>query len=190
MKHDGKTVDVVALASKNGFLYVFDRVTGKPLWPIEERPVPKSEVPGEWTSPTQPFPTMPPPFARQRMTKDDLYFGFMTPEEKAHWEERFANAQNKGLFTPTGLTDTISIPGVNGGPFFWDTGADPAKGIVFVRVEGLPLDLENGKGRGIDCVEFRRHDPEPHSAGRRAWTRRIRHGGWATHGAAIWPHDL
>ncbi|MBV8096037.1 MAG: PQQ-binding-like beta-propeller repeat protein, partial [Acetobacteraceae bacterium] len=57
VKHNGETVDVVALASKNGFLYVFDRVTGKPLWPIEERPVPKSEVPGEWTSPTQPFPT-------------------------------------------------------------------------------------------------------------------------------------
>src|SRR5215475_7916780 len=67
VKHEGKTIDVVALASKNGFLYVFDRVTGKPLWPIEERPVPKSEVPGEWTSPTQPFPTVPPPFARQRM---------------------------------------------------------------------------------------------------------------------------
>ena len=72
----------MALASKNGFLYVFDRVTGKPLWPIEERPVPKSEVPGEWTSPTQPFPTVPPPFARQSMTVKDLYVGFMTPEEK------------------------------------------------------------------------------------------------------------
>jgi quinoprotein glucose dehydrogenase len=142
VKHDGNTVDVVALASKNGFLYVFDRVTGKPLWPIEERPVPKSEVPGEWTSPTQPFPTMPPPFARQRMTKDDLYFSFMTPEEKTHWEERFANAQNKGLFTPAGLTDTISIPGVNGGPFFWDTGADPAKGIVFVESKDFPSILK------------------------------------------------
>ncbi len=138
VKHDGKTVDVVAMASKNGFLYVFDRVTGKPLWPIEERPVPKSEVPGEWTSPTQPFPTMPPPFARQSFTEKDLYFGFMTPEEKAHWTERFANAQNKGIFTPTGLTDTISIPGVNGGPFFWDTGADAAKGIVFVESKDFP----------------------------------------------------
>jgi quinoprotein glucose dehydrogenase len=72
VKHGGKTIDIVALASKNGFLYVFDRVTGKPLWPIEERPVPKSEVPGEWTSPTQPFPTMPPAFARQSMTEKDL----------------------------------------------------------------------------------------------------------------------
>ena len=62
VRHEGKTVDAVALASKNGFLYVFDRVSGKPLWPIEERPVPKSDVPGEFTSPTQPFPTVVPPF--------------------------------------------------------------------------------------------------------------------------------
>ena len=174
VKHDGKTVDMVALASKNGFLYVFDRVTGKPLWPIEERPVPKSEVPGEWTSPTQPFPTMPPPFARQSMTENDLYFGFMTPEEKAHWEERFAKAQNKGLFTPTGLTDTISIPGRERRPVLLGHGSGCRQGDCLCRVEGLPLDLENGEGGGIDRVEFRRHDPEPHSAGRRAWTRRIR----------------
>jgi quinoprotein glucose dehydrogenase len=142
VKHDGKTVDVVALASKNGFLYVFDRVTGKPLWPIEERPVPKSEVPGEWTSPTQPFPTLPPSFARQSFTEKDLYFGFMTPEEAANWKERFAKAQNKGLFTPTGLTDTISIPGVNGGPFFWNSGADAANGIVFVQSKDFPSILK------------------------------------------------
>src|SRR5579871_4480190 len=129
VKHDGKSVDIVALATKTGFLYVFDRVTGKPLWPIEERPVPKSEVPGEWTSPTQPFPTMPPPFARQRMSEQDLYTGFMTPEERAHWEERFAKAKKGGIFTPPGLTDTISIPGVNGGSYFWNTGADAANGI-------------------------------------------------------------
>ena len=162
VKHDGKTVDIVALASKNGFLYVFDRVTGKPLWPIEERPVPKSEVPGEWTSPTQPFPTLPPPFARQSMTEKDLYFGFMTPEEQAHWKERFAKAQNKGIFTPTGLTDTMSIPGVNGGPYFWDSGADAANGYGVCGIEGLPLDYEDGEGGGIDRGEFRRHDSEPH----------------------------
>ncbi len=140
VKHEGKTVDVVAMASKNGFLYVFDRVTGKPLWPIEERAVPKSEVPGEWTSPTQPFPTLPPPFARQSFTEKDLYFGFMTSEEKVHWTERFARAQNKGLFTPVGLTDTISIPGVNGGPFCWDTQArmPPSGNSKFCGIEGFP----------------------------------------------------
>src|SRR6185369_11189990 len=64
VRHDGKTVDVVAAAGKTGFLYVFERLTGKPLWPIEERPVPKSETPGEKSWPTQPFPTQPPPFGR------------------------------------------------------------------------------------------------------------------------------
>ena len=88
VKHNGKNLDIVALAGKNGFLFVFDRVTGKPLWPIEERPVPKSDVPGEWTSPTQPFPTVIPPFARQSMTVKDMYDGFMTPEEKVAWTER------------------------------------------------------------------------------------------------------
>src|SRR3954464_5612210 len=90
LQHDGKRVDIVAEAGKNGFLYVFDRVTGKPLWPIEERPVPKSEVPGEWTSPTQPFPTVVPPFARQDMTVKDMYDGFMTPAEKVWWTERLS----------------------------------------------------------------------------------------------------
>lgn len=142
VKHDGKTVDVVALATKTGFLYVFDRVTGKPLWPIEERPVPKSEVPGEWTSPTQPFPTMPPPFARQSFSIKDLYTGFMSPEEKAHWIDRFSSAQNKGLFTPPGLTDTISIPGVNGGALHWSTGADAANGVVFVESKDFPSILK------------------------------------------------
>ena len=73
VKHDGKTVDAVALASKNGFLYVFDRVTGKPLWPIQERTVPPSDVPGELAAKTQPFPTAPPPFSRQGMTVKDVH---------------------------------------------------------------------------------------------------------------------
>ena len=72
VQHDGQRVDAVAHAGKTGFLYVFDRVTGEPLWPIEERAVPKSDVPGEQAWPTQPFPTKPPPFARQTFTVDDV----------------------------------------------------------------------------------------------------------------------
>ena len=118
VKHEGKTVDAVALASKNGFLYVFDRVTGKPLWPIEERPVPKSDVPGEVTSPTQPFPTVVPPFSRQGMTVKDMYDAFMTDEEKVWWKERLTKART-GLYTPPGLEDTILMPSVNGGALFF-----------------------------------------------------------------------
>ena len=73
IRRNGRTIDVVAMAGKTGFLYVFNRVTGEPIWPIEERPVPtKTDVPGEQLWPTQPFPTSPPPFARQKFTADDI----------------------------------------------------------------------------------------------------------------------
>ena len=138
VKHDGKNVDIVALAGKNGFLFVFDRVTGKPLWPIEERPVPKSSVPGEWTSPTQPFPTLPPPFARQNMTVKDMYDGFMTPEEKVWWTGRLSKAQT-GLYTPKAVDrETIQVPSVIGGPFFFNSAAEPSRGVVYVQSKDLP----------------------------------------------------
>ena len=138
VKHDGKNVDIVAMASKNGFLYVFDRVTGKPLWPIEERPVPKSNVPGEFTSPTQPFPTVVPPFARQNFTMKDMYDGFMTPEEKVWWTDRLSKAKT-GLYTPKAIdVETIQMPGVIGGPYFWNTSADGAHGLVFVQSKDQP----------------------------------------------------
>jgi quinoprotein glucose dehydrogenase len=139
VKHDGKMVDAVALASKNGFLYVFDRVTGKPLWPIEERPVPQSDVPGEVTSKTQPFPTVVPPFGKQGMTVADLYTGFMnSPEEIAWWKNRLINAQT-GFYTPPSITkDTINLPSVNGGALFFSTGADATNGTVYVLSKDMP----------------------------------------------------
>jgi quinoprotein glucose dehydrogenase len=138
VKHDGKTVDAVALASKNGFLYVFDRVTGKPLWPIEERPVPQSDVPGEITSKTQPFPTVVPPFSRQGMTVKDMYTGFMRPEEVEWWRDRLTKART-GFYTPPSTKgDTINLPSVNGGALFFSTGADPTNGTVYVLSKDMP----------------------------------------------------
>jgi quinoprotein glucose dehydrogenase len=137
VKNEGKNVDAVALASKNGFLYVFDRVSGKPLWPIVERQVPKSDVPGEVTAPTQPFPTVPPPFSRQGMTIEDMYDGFMTPEEKVWWKERLSKART-GFYTPPALGDTILLPSVNGGALFFGTGADAATGTVYVVGKDMP----------------------------------------------------
>ncbi len=137
VRHNGKTVDVVALASKNGFLYVFDRVTGKPLWPIEERPVPPSDVPGEVASKTQPFPTAPPPFDRQGMTVKDMYTGFMTADEIPKWRERLSNART-GFYTPPALVDTINMPSVNGGALFFSTGADASNGTVYVLGKDMP----------------------------------------------------
>ena len=83
VQHNGKRVDAVAHAGKTGFLYVFNRVTGEPLWPIEERPVPKSDVPGEQAWPTQPFPTKPPPFAKMTFTVDDVNPWLLSPEQYA-----------------------------------------------------------------------------------------------------------
>jgi quinoprotein glucose dehydrogenase len=137
VKHDGKTVDAVALASKNGFLYVFDRVTGKPLWPIEERQVPKSDVPGEIAAPTQPFPTVVPPFTRQGITVKDMYDAFMTDAEKPWWIERLSKART-GLYTPPALGDTIQMPSVNGGTLFFGTAADPTNGTVYVVGKDMP----------------------------------------------------
>jgi quinoprotein glucose dehydrogenase len=138
VKHDGKTVDAVALASKNGFLYVFDRVTGKPLWPIEERPVPASDVPGEVTAKTQPFPTVVPPFSRQGMTVKDMYTGFMRPEDVKWWTDRLTKART-GFYTPPEVgVDTINLPSVNGGALFFNTGADPTNGTVYVVGKDMP----------------------------------------------------
>ena len=85
------------MASKTGYLYVFDRVTGQPIWPIEERPVPrKTTVPGEELWPTQPFPTAPPPFARQKFGVDDLNPYILTPEEREQFRQRILKARNEG----------------------------------------------------------------------------------------------
>ncbi|MBZ5677637.1 MAG: pyrroloquinoline quinone-dependent dehydrogenase [Acidobacteriia bacterium] len=128
VKHDGKMVDAVAQGTKFGFLFVFNRLTGEPLWPIEERPVPQTDVPGEWTSPTQPFPTKPPPFARQSFTEKDIN-PFLPAEDQAKIRNLLKNSRNEGLFTPPSLLGTIRhIQGAS-----WGTEAvDPTKGYLYV----------------------------------------------------------
>jgi quinoprotein glucose dehydrogenase len=137
VRRNGKTIDAVAQAAKTGFLFVFDRVTGEPLWPIEERPVPPSEMPGEQAWPTQPFPTKPAPFARQNVTPADLTPIFLSPEERTEWTERIKRART-GLFTPLSQTETIAQPGAVGGANWGNTAANPAKGIVYVMSQDFP----------------------------------------------------
>ncbi|MBI1875830.1 MAG: PQQ-binding-like beta-propeller repeat protein [Acidobacteria bacterium] len=158
VRHNGKRIDAVAHAGKTGFLYVFNRVTGEPLWPIEERAVPKSEMPGEYAWPTQPFPTKPPPFVRHTFTVDDVNPWLASPEQYEAMRERVSKARNEGIFTPPGLTDTISMPGNQGGSNWGTTAADPKKGMVFVvgvnQVAILKLEdvqtrtVERGRGGG------------------------------------------
>jgi glucose dehydrogenase len=153
VKHDGKNVDIVAQPTKQGFLFVFDRVTGKPLWPIEERPVPKSDVPGEETWRTQPFPTKPPPFARQSFTEKDIN-PYLPQAEQDAWKERLKNSRNEGLFTPPSLQGSIQIPGNNGGANWGSSAVDPTKGTMYIVSKELPMGLKlvlpgaGGRGRG------------------------------------------
>ena len=133
VNHEGKEIDAVAIATKHGFLFAFDRVTGEPLWPIEERPVPASDLPGEEAWPTQPFPTVLPPFARQEMTSADLTPFFLTPEEREEWTRKIDSMQT-GLFTPLSqYKATITQPGAVGGANWGSTAANPDAGIVYVR---------------------------------------------------------
>jgi glucose dehydrogenase len=150
VKHDGKNVDAIAQPTKFGFLYVFNRVTGDPLWPIEERAVPQSDVPGEWSSATQPFPTNPPPFARQSFTEKDIN-PYATEKEQATIRELLKTARNEGLFTPPSLRGSISAPGHNGGANWGAAAVDPTKGMLYIVSRENPtldrLELP-GQGRG------------------------------------------
>ena len=151
VRHNGKPIDIVAQAGKTGFLYVFERKTGKPLWPIEERPVPKSEVPGEFSSPTQPFPTKPPPFARQSMTPEEVN-PFVSPEEQEKLKQLVREAANEGVFTPSShLRPHIQFPGAWGGANWGSTAGDPADGHGLraqPRDDQLSQDVARRAGRG------------------------------------------
>jgi quinoprotein glucose dehydrogenase len=155
IKHDGKDVDILAEPGKDGFLYVLDRLTGKPIWPIEERPVPKSDVPGEESWPTQPFPTHVPPFVRQSFTAKDIDPYITDPKEREEIKKTIETARNEGIFTPPGLGTTIQMPGNNGGAN-WGSGAvDPVTKTVYVVAKDAPALLHlaerqaRGGGRGF-----------------------------------------
>jgi quinoprotein glucose dehydrogenase len=133
---DGRPVKAVAQVTKQAFTYVFDRVTGKPLWPIEERAVPQSDVPGERTSATQPIPTKPPAFDRQGVTLDDL--NDLTPELKAEAVKMAAEYRLGPVYTPpivagkNGLKGLLQLPSATGGANWQGGAADPETGMLYV----------------------------------------------------------
>ena len=132
---DGREIKAVVQPTKQGWLYVFDRVTGEPVWPIEERPVAPSDVPGEQLSPTQPFPTKPPPYDRQGVTVDDLID--FTPELRAEAEKIIANYRIEPIFTPPSLADsngpfgTLMLPSTGGGSNCPGGSLDPETGVIY-----------------------------------------------------------
>lgn len=135
---DGQPIKAVAQAAKKGWVYVFDRVTGEPVWPIEERPVPQSDVPGERSSQTQPFPTKPPAFERQGLTVDDLID--FTPELRHEAEAILQRHRHGSIFEPPSLAGnakdsmqgTLNLPSYIGGANWHGAAFDPETGILYV----------------------------------------------------------
>jgi len=137
VRHEGRTVDAVVVAGKTGFLYAFDRVSGEPLWPIEERPVPTRGVEGEWVSPTQPFPTKLKPFARQSFTIDDIDPS-LPADEREELVARMKAARDEGLFTPPDVIDTVQMPGNIGATNWGMLTGDPKTGMAYVISTDVP----------------------------------------------------
>ncbi|MBI2825546.1 MAG: pyrroloquinoline quinone-dependent dehydrogenase [Planctomycetia bacterium] len=130
IKVDGRPIKAVAQITKTGFTFVFDRVTGKPVWPIEERPVPQSSVPGERTSPTQPFPTKPAPYERQGATEDNLVD--FTPEILEEAKKILDEYDHGPLFTPPTERGALNLPGWAGGANWWGAAFDPDTSMFYV----------------------------------------------------------
>jgi len=140
VRREGKPVDFVAMPTKMGFLFVFERTTGRPFWPVEERPVPPSEVPGERAWPTQPFPTRPAPFAKQGLSLEDA--NDLTPEIQRLARKKLERLRLGPIFTPPSLEGTVAMPGIIGGAG-WGGGAfDPETGIFYVKATNQPALLK------------------------------------------------
>jgi quinoprotein glucose dehydrogenase len=172
VRKDGKVIDAVAQATKQGFMFVFDRVTGEPVWPIEERPVPRSDVPGEQAWPTQPFSTLP-PTARQVVRPDDLTPYLISDAERADWKQRIGKART-GLFNPPALEESAVVPGAVGGTNWGNTAADPAGGIVYLLNQDFPsfYKLQERRDRNVagGPGRFGPPDPETLKRGEAAYT--------------------
>jgi glucose dehydrogenase len=144
---NGRRIRAIAEVSKQAFVYVLDRATGEPVWPIEERPVPKGDVPGEWYAPTQPFPTKPPAFDQQGVTVDDLID--FTPELRQEAAAILEQYRYGGLFTPPSVAGgpgkargTVQMPGAAGGANWTGAAADPETGILYVTSAHAPFIAE------------------------------------------------
>ena len=136
VRRGGRTIDAVAQATKHGFLFVFDRATGEPLFPIEDRKFPPTTVPGDKASETQPVPTKPAPFARQLLTADLLTN--RTPEARQWALEQFKSFRSEGQFVPLGLEkQTVVFPGFDGGAEWGGQAFDPDTGLYYINANDL-----------------------------------------------------
>jgi quinoprotein glucose dehydrogenase len=135
LRHGGEDVPVVIQGNKTGLLYVLNRDTGKPVFPVEERSVPKSDVPGEVASPTQPFPIAPPPLATQTVSVDEAWGP--TPQDRETCRTWIRGLRNEGIFTPPSLQGTLAVPGNLGGMTWSGYAFDPQHSLLVVNTNNL-----------------------------------------------------
>ncbi|HKV05354.1 MAG TPA: pyrroloquinoline quinone-dependent dehydrogenase [Candidatus Acidoferrales bacterium] len=135
LPHDGRNVDVVIQGNKTGLLYVLNRDTGEPVFPVDERAVPQSDTPGEVTSPTQPFPAAPPALVPQKLSPDDAW-GF-TPADRDACRSLLQGLRNDGIFTPPSVQGTLAVPGNVGGMNWSGSAFDPGRNLLIVNTNNL-----------------------------------------------------
>jgi glucose dehydrogenase len=159
--HDGKKIPVVVAVSKPGLMFFLERETGRPVYPVEERPVPQSDVPGEQTWPTQPFPLKPPPLARNEFKADEIFTG--EPEHEKFCRElidKIGGIHNYGPYTPYSSKEfRIIFPGQQGGPNYGGMAVDPGLAYVFVNVRNTAGMGRMEKTKDGDQVAYRRVSP-------------------------------
>jgi quinoprotein glucose dehydrogenase len=129
--HGGRQIDAVAQSGKLGHVFLLDRENGKPLFPVEERAVPKSDIPGEQSWPTQPFPTKPPPFAQQRFTEAEVTD--LSPEARSFVLDKLKTMQTGSIFIPPGLKPSVVLPQFNGGGEWGGAAFDPETHLLYVN---------------------------------------------------------
>jgi quinoprotein glucose dehydrogenase len=137
LRRNGREIPAVAVGTKMGLIFVLDRRNGKPVFPVEERPVPQTTIPGEETSPTQPFPKLPRPLVPHRLKPEDVWG--LNDKDRDWCRERVASLRNEGIYTPPSLEGTLAIPGNGGGMNWSGMSFDPARNLLFTNTNHLPF---------------------------------------------------
>ncbi len=140
IKRGGKDIPAVAIGTKMGLLFVLDRRDGKPVFPVEERPVPQTDVSGEQTSATQPFPKLPRPLVPHQLKAEDAWG--LTDKDRDYCRDKIASLRNEGIYTPPSLKGTLAIPGNVGGMNWSGMSFDPTRNLLFVNTNVLPFEVK------------------------------------------------
>ena len=151
--HDGKKVDAVAQVTKTGYVFLFDRETGKPLFDVKEHPVPASDIPGELASPTQPIPVKPPPFSAQFL--DETNITDIGESNRASALAQLRKIRGGPAFNPPSLQGTVVVPGFHGGANWSGASFDPTTGLLYVNSNNVTNIITLVESKDRRSVEIR-----------------------------------